>query len=210
MYFVHPVKFLQPFWCYLWGRKTQWSVSHDMYCCLLWKSRCKERVFCTLRSTRASITLLYFELFIPHSAEKTSKKKTKNIGNTIAEKLEVIWEVHKNERIIWISHLPNICQSGTTWDDLSIHAMLLDLQKFWNGLTHLAVLTFPVRAATKQSALPCWKKNALCVVPSRCCSVTCCPFLVIRKLLRSSISIRTDRHRLCPSLLPSNTKTLPL
>lgn len=35
------------------------------------------------------------------------------------------------------------------------HAMLLDLQKFWNGLSHLAVLTFPVRAATKQSALPC-------------------------------------------------------
>lgn len=78
-----------------------------------------------------------------------------------------------------------------------------NLLNLWDGLPHLAVLMFPFRAVTKQSTLPCWKKNALCVVPSRCIRVTCCPFLVIRKLLRSAISIRTGRYRLCPSLLPN-------
>ena len=83
---------------------------------------------------------------------------------------------------------------------------LLDFLNFWNGLPHLAVLTFPVRAATKLSTWQRWKKNALCVVPSRCIRVTCCPFRAIRKLLRSAISIRTDRHRFCPSVLPITQK----
>jgi hypothetical protein len=39
-----------------------------------------------------SITLFYFKLFIPHSAESMSKKKRKNTGKTIAEKLGVIRE----------------------------------------------------------------------------------------------------------------------
>lgn len=72
---------------------------------------------------------------------------------------------------------------------------LLDFLNFHNGLPHLAVLTFLVRAATKLSAWQRCKKNALCVVPSRCIRVTCSPFRAIRKLLRSAISIRTDRHR---------------
>jgi hypothetical protein len=46
----------------------------------------------------------------------------------------------------------------------------------------------------------------LCVVPSRCISVTCCPFRAIRKLLRSAISIRTDRHRFWLSVLPVTQK----
>ena len=44
------------------------------------------------------ITLFYFELFIPHSVESTSEKTRKNMGKTVAEKMEVIREVDRYER----------------------------------------------------------------------------------------------------------------
>jgi len=40
-----------------------------------------------LRSAVMSVTLLYFELFISHSAESMSEKKRRNTGKTVAEKL---------------------------------------------------------------------------------------------------------------------------
>jgi hypothetical protein len=56
-------------------------------------------MFHTLRSAATSITLFCFELFIPHSAESMSeKKRKKNTGKKIAEKLEEFREVDKNER----------------------------------------------------------------------------------------------------------------
>jgi hypothetical protein len=45
-----------------------------------------------------SITLFYFELFIPHSVESMSDKTRRNTRKTIAEKVEAIREVDKSER----------------------------------------------------------------------------------------------------------------
>jgi len=42
-------------------------------------------MFHALRSAVVSITL-YFELFIPHSAESMSEKERRNTGKTVAEK----------------------------------------------------------------------------------------------------------------------------
>jgi hypothetical protein len=48
-----------------------------------------------LKSDGVCTTLLYFEPFIPHSAESVSQKKKKNTNWTAAGKPEVIGEVDK-------------------------------------------------------------------------------------------------------------------
>ena len=62
-------------------------------CCQPWRSRRRHCVSYN-RSAATSITLWYFELFIPHNAESMKRKEErKDTGKTIAEKLDVITEV---------------------------------------------------------------------------------------------------------------------
>jgi len=89
MYLLHPSKCPHPFrLCYLSVIKPPvkqvWVIKCAAACCECQgeESACFMQEKCCL-----SITLLYFELFIPHSAESMGEKKRRNAGKTVVEKL---------------------------------------------------------------------------------------------------------------------------